>query len=325
MRFAAVISALLVVVSCGKPGAVASYANYSDEKTDVRLLRPPAGQMRAPAPQANARPDAQPNVTPGAPVDAAPGAPPQATPSAALPQLAYSYSVTMETPANQVRPLMARHEAVCTAAGPTICEIIASNIQEAGRDNVSATLSIRATPTWLTRFREGLAGDVDRAHGRVTNAGVSSEDLSRQIIDTDAHLRAKTLLRERLEALLRSHSATVADLLSVEKAASDNQQNIDAAQAELAAMRARIATSELKIEYQSKGVFAPQGAWAPLKASVDNFMQTVAVSLAALVQLVALIFPWFLVGGGLVWLLRRLLAKRRRQKVTRLEPGSPAS
>ena len=90
---------------------------------------------------------------------------------------------------------------------------------------------------------------------------MESEDLTRQIVDTEAAVRARTALRDRLQAILATRPGKLSDLLEVEKELARVQGELDATQSELAVMRTRVVTSLLTITYSSgASLMAPRGA-----------------------------------------------------------------
>ncbi|WP_309645396.1 DUF4349 domain-containing protein [Phenylobacterium sp.] len=245
---------------------------------------------------------------------AAPAQAPQAKVPAGVPMLAYSYDYGLTAPPKAIRALLARHEAACAKAGPAVCQVTGSSVTEEGPDRVVGQLSMRATPAWLTRFRTGLAGEAKDAGGRLVRASVASEDLSREIVDTEAMLRAKTTLRDRLQGLLASRPGKLADLVELERELARVQGELDSAQSQLAVMRQRVATSEIEVGYESAGVLAPQGVWAPLAAAFGDFVAILAVTLAGMVRFVAWTTPWLILLAGMAWLFRRRLTGLFRRK-----------
>ena len=206
---------------------------------------------------------------------------------------------------------MAQQQSACATAGPTVCQVTGSSVNALANGMVKADLSLRATPAWVSAFRAGLAAQARAAHGQVTAEGVTSEDLSQNMVDTEAHLRAKTGLRDRLQGLLNTHSGAVNDLVALEKSLSDAQGELDTLTSELAMMRQRVATSVVEIHYTSAGVFAPQGVWSPLADALHDFVGAIAGSLAVMVRISAALLPWIVVIGGGLWLARRRLPKWR--------------
>lgn len=259
-------------------------------------------------------------ATPADVASAAPAPSPQVKVPAGVPMLAYSYFYGVEGSPKAVRVLAARHEASCVKAGPAVCQVIGSSLNARGDDRVSLQLSMRAAPAWLTRFRQGLTEEAKAEGGRVNRSDVTSEDLSRQIVDTEARLRAQTTLRDRLQALLATRPGKLADLVELERELARVQGELDAAQSQLAVMRQRIATSQIEITYESAGVLAPQGVWSPLARAFGDFLAIVAYTLAGLVRFVAWTAPWLLIGGLLAWLFRKRIPRFRFRK----SPPPPA-
>ncbi len=261
----------------------------------------PAGSDDA-APMAEAA--AAPVSKSAAAADATAGSEAAARPAVTIPRLAYSYAYGLEAPARSIRDLVARHEAACQAAGPAVCQLTGAQVSEVGKDRIHGQLSLRATAGWLKVFREGLDAQAKAAGGRIVTANVTSEDLSRQIVDTEAAIRARITLRDRLQTLLANRPGKLADLLEVERELAQVQGEIDATQSQLAEMRGRVATSELRLTYESIGVLAPQGVLAPLKAAVGDVAGIVVMVLAGLLRLAAYLLPIGALAGLAFWLVR---------------------
>lgn len=234
--------------------------------------------------------------------------------SASVPMLAYRYNYGIEAPAKAVRTLAARHEAACVTAGVSVCQMTSAQVEEVGDDQVRGTLSLRATPAWLRRFRDGLESEAKAQGGRVVESNVSSEDLSRQIVDTEAALRAKSTLRDRLVNLLASRPGKLSELLELERELARVQGEIDATQSALEVMRARVAMSELTITYASTGVLARPGAFSPIADALGDVGDILAGTIAFMIRVVAVLILWVLLIGGALWIFRKRLPKLRRRR-----------
>lgn len=310
MRTPAAILIALALAACGKPTEQAAYEEAA-EAPSMGMVSPPsrgagaAGEAADDARDTTVVPPRQPNVPAG------------------VPMLAYAYHYGIEAPPKGVRALAAHHEAACVAAGPATCQITNSEVQEVGEDQIRASLSLRATPAWLKRFREGLASAAREEGGRVVRSNVVSEDLSRQIVDTEAALRAKTTLRDRLQALLASRPGKLGELLELERELARVQGEIDATQSQLGAMRTRVATSELTIRYESAGVLAPQGVLSPIGDALSDVVAIIAGTVALMIRLAAVLVLWALLIGGALWLFRKRLPKLRLGRPP--EPPPPAT
>ena len=267
--------------------------------------------------------DVRGGVAQGSTSGSTPGGPAQAQGAGmapSTPMLAYTYAYQLQAEADRARALMHRHQQICAAAGPTLCQVVSANEQKDADDQFSASLELRAAPVWLDRFRAGLDRDAADAGGRVLSANVQSEDLTRAIVDSDAALRARTTLRTRLEQLLATRQGSLSDLLEVERELARVQGEIDATQSELAVMRTRVATSRVTLNYASRPIIANPGAFRPLGQALNDSAEMFAGSLAIMIRIVVLLSPWLAVLALILWLLRKRLPKLGRRK-----PGAAAS
>jgi hypothetical protein len=274
------------------------------------------------AADAVAKPPAPPSAS-GSPANTALQANPPPS-SAATPLLAYSYDYGVDAPPANIRALVTKAQATCTAAGIAACEITGVNVSEAGPDQVTAHLTLKATPAWLTGYEGRLASDAQGAGGKLTKTEVTTEDLSRQIVDTQAAVAAQTALRDRLLQMLQTRQGSLADLLAVQEKLAEVQGNLDATNSELAAMKERIATSDVTIDYASTGVLAPQGTWSPIGEAMTGASGVLAASVAVLIYAVAFLSPWVLIIGGLLWAFRKRLFRPRQPRPAPAPPTPPA-
>lgn len=280
-----------------------------------------AGDAAAPATEAAMAPAPARDAAAGS---ASPGSTAPTVAAVSVPMLAYEYSLGVEVPLRRLAGLVDKHEKACTDAGPSVCQVIGANTSADGGDGgARATLTIRATPAWLKTFRAQIQKDAASNGGKVANTSVQAEDLTRQIVDTEAALRAKTTLRGRLEQLLATRNGSLSDLLETERELARVQGEIDATQSELAVMRNRIATSKLTVTYVSQGSLAPDSAMRPLNDAMHDVVKTVAVGFAVIIYLVAGLFPFLVVFGPLVWLLNKWRKKRKAAKLAAAEAAAP--
>lgn len=294
-----VASVALLLGACEGPGL--ANTNYTEEEIAAGV---PEMDMAAEAPADRAT---------GGGGEA--GSAPAQVPDAQVPQLAYSYAYTLETPTTEVAGLAARHEAACVQAGPQRCQVIGSSTQTYGEDERMATLEIRAAPGWLAAFRSGLAEDAEAADGRIADSSTTSEDLTRALIDTEAHLRAKTALRDRLQTMLATRDGNLQTVLEVERELARVQGEIDSATSTLEVMRARVAMSRLTLTYQSRGVLAPDDATAPLSNALNSALGLFMMGLAAIVTVLAFALPFALAIAPIVWLVLRARKRRRAERL----------
>ncbi|MBI3437590.1 MAG: DUF4349 domain-containing protein [Proteobacteria bacterium] len=232
------------------------------------------------------------------------------SPSAQTMYLAYSYQTGLEIPSGRLANVMDAHVRACQTAGPRLCQLVGASRSGDPDSAMNGTVDIRGEPNWLRSFMGSIAAQVNAAGGRVLSQATTTEDLTRSIVDTEAHLRAQTALRDRLQQLLQSRPGRLSDLLDVERELARVQGEIDSTQSNLAVMRARVDMSELTITYQSAPRPVGSDTFEPLRQAGANFLGIVVGGFAAIIVLIAGLLPFAIVIVPIIW---ALLAWRRRR------------
>jgi hypothetical protein len=314
-RFVAGLALAGLLIACGQPQSIevsqeeaatgsAAYGGMAD------MDRAASEQM---APNAAPVPAAPPPPMDGRDQQQGPGQPqpPQGGGTASpILFLAYSFTRGLEIPSERLAGVMDAHVQACQTAGPRVCQLIGSNRTGDPESRMEGYVQFRAEPMWLRTFIAGLEAQADEAGGRIIQENVTSEDLTRQIVDTEARLRAQTALRDRLQELLRSRPGRLADLLEVERELARVQGEIDAVQSALAVMRTRVAMSELTMHYQSAPRPVGSDTFEPLRDAFANFLGIIVTGFAAIITIIAGLIPVAVVVVPLVWLALRW--RRRR-------------
>jgi hypothetical protein len=233
----------------------------------------------------------------------------------AVMMLAYSYQTTLELPAEALAPAQAAHVQACTDAGPTLCQIIRAQVSNADGPRPSAYLQLRAAPDWIASFRAGLAEETEAAGGAVLSDQTQVEDLTARIVDTEARVRARTTLRDRLQTLLESREGDLGELLAVERELANVQADLDAQASVLAALRQRVDTSMLTLSYQAKRQIVEPTAFNPIGEALEEMGDVFADSVASLILFLAGALPWLVIAvpviSGVIIGFRRLLRRKK--------------
>lgn len=315
-RFVAGLALAGLLMACGQAdmaeapqeastGSAAYGGGMADmDRAATEEMAPNAAPAPAAPPPADGRVDQQPGG-PGQPQPTQGGG----TASPIL-FLAYTYSRGLEIPSERLSGVMDAHVQACQAAGPRVCQLIGSNRTGDPQSYMEGYVSFRAEPMWLRTFIANLAAQADEAGGRIIAENVQSEDLTRQIVDTEARMRALNSLRDRLQELLRSRPGRLADLLEVERELARVQGELDATQSNLAVMRTRVAMSELTISYRSAPRPVGSDTFEPLRNAFANFLGIIVGGFAAIIVIIAGLIPFAVVIVPLVWLALRWRKRR---------------
>jgi len=229
-------------------------------------------------------------------------------PAPAGPQIAYTYAVTYGFDRRNVGEVQGRQLALCRELGPARCVVVKSTLSAAGPDDhiVTDQAILLVDARLVGRVNDRLDALAAAGGAELSNRQVEAEDVTRQVIDTDARVRAKQALADRLLAIIRTRGGKVGELVEAERAYATTQEELDAARGQRAELARRVAMSRVSITYSLNDT--PGGA-SPVGAALGAAGGTLATSLAALVTAAVAALPWLLVGWAMVAGLRRL---RRR-------------
>ncbi len=289
----AIAIATLALSACDGSRNDSFQPHASEMATDIQSAGMQESKMRQTAPDA-------PPMSPPPPEQGGAVAP-------AGPMLAYSHYRSIDAPANAVAGIADAHRIACDTAGPNVCMVVSIGQSGSPEDDwVSANLYLKATPAWSQTFLSGLESSMTAAKGRIVDASTQAEDLSTRIVDTDARLKAQITLRDRLQRLLTDRPSELGDLLALERELARVQADIDSQASILAALRQRVAMSDIRLNYSTRQSPVSQSVWRPLGDAFNGFFGNVARILAAIVTFLPFAIFWIPVGIGLIWVARKL-------------------
>jgi len=225
--------------------------------------------------------------------------------------LAYRYNFGYQLPAAAVVKTAQAHAELCQKAGPRTCQLLSSNSSKQSDTNSYARLSLRIAPNWLDTFKGEVSQSITAENGVLKDSGVSAEDLTRSILDTDARLNALRTLRSRLQKLLETKNADLKDLLALEREISRVQGQLESTTSQLKVLRKRVSMSVVDINYQSKPVAVSRDTVSPIGRALKAFFGNISQGIASVINVIAYILPWLILIIPGFWLVRRLWRRRK--------------
>ncbi len=222
-----------------------------------------------------------------------------------MPQVAYTFAYGFRVAPEIIRPMQEKHADMCEAKGSQVCRIVSMNTGESEGDYAYGSLQIAIASGEARSFGKALTATSEGMKGELVSSSIQGEDLSKRIVDTEARLRARTVLRDRLMEVLRSRRGTVAELVQAERGVAQVNEEIDQAQSWLNEMRGRVAYSTMTLEYQA-GTPSEGGFLDPIRSAWGS-LATIFGNLIALLMIVGLVvLPLGLLIWGAIRLFRRL-------------------
>ncbi|WP_324694790.1 DUF4349 domain-containing protein [Novosphingobium aerophilum] len=214
------------------------------------------------------------------------------------PKIAYVYEYGYRLSAAAIPQVQRKQADLCEKQGPQVCQILDMKQSGAEGDYASGSLSLAVAAPRARSFGTELGKIAGAAEGEEVSSGISGEDLSKQIVDTEARLRARTVLRDRLMEVLASRKGTVAELVEAERGVAKVNEEIDEAKSWLAEMQGRVDYSRINISYEA-GTPSSGGFMGPIRGALGNVGTVLGAVIGFLILAAAVIVPLGLVGLGI--------------------------
>ena len=215
----------------------------------------------------------------------------------AAPKIAYRYSLGFRLPADAIKALQSKHADMCEARGPDVCRIISMRQSDQDGNYAYGNLQIAVAAGAARDFSKELETSSGPSDAELVSSSIEGEDLSKAIVDTEAKLRARTLLRDRLMEVLRNRKGTVAELVEAERGVAQVNQEIDQARSWLNEMRGRVAFSEMAITYES-GARSSGSFSEPIRSAWNSLGGILGAMVAFLMLAITIVVPIALLGFG---------------------------
>ncbi len=223
-----------------------------------------------------------------------------------LPKIAYVYRYGFELPGPNIASLQQKHADLCEARGPYTCRILSMSHGGEDGDHAYGELQLAVAADKAREFGGTLASVAEGLDGEQVAATIEGEDLSKAIVDTEARLRTRAVLRDRLLEVLRTRRGTVAELVEAERGVARVNEEIDQARSWVEEMKTRVAFSRVTVTYSS-GTPVTSDFLTPIQGAVGSLGSILGFIVAALIVLSAVALP----VGLFAWL-GRLLNRRLR-------------
>lgn len=232
----------------------------------------------------------------------------------AVPQIAYSFTLGYRLPAAAIAGAQQAHLDLCNRLGPR-CQLVAMQRASGDDGTQSAHLKLRVASAIAQQVSTDLTAAVGKAGGRAVDTQVSAEDVSKDLVDTDARLRQREILVARLTEMLRGRQGKVGELVEAERSVAQAQEELDQAKGWLSELRLRVAYSDFSISYSpvTAPVAAPtrQGFFGQVGDAIAQSGAAVAGTGRTLLLLVIYLAPWALIAALALFAARPLLRRWR--------------
>lgn len=218
--------------------------------------------------------------------------------------IAYSYGFGFQIEKEKIADLQKAHLQICSNLGSKCRVLRMSQAGSEGWDGYGE-LDLQVEASQAQAFGDALSQPAEELGGEQVSSVVDGEDLSETIIDNEARLTSRIVLRDKLTDILRSSSGSVDELVKAEQAVAEVNQEIDATRSKLKELRNRLRYSAVSIQYNTSYEDNQIGFVQPVWTAVSSIGSTLGMTVAVLVYLITALVPITLLILALRWILHR--------------------
>jgi hypothetical protein len=210
-------------------------------------------------------------------------------------------------------------ESTVAFCGTIHCEVVSSSITtRAGGSFPSGSISLRVAPDDLNK----LLGSLEKL-GKILQHTTDREDKTTVVVDTEAKIKNLTGFRDNLRAMLAKPSATIKDLVEIQKQLTDTQSELDSEVAQRKILANETEKIAVEILFRLETPSGNAGGFAQIRNALRESGSILADSTASLITTIVAIIPWLILILPLGLLLARAWGKlklRRNQNASRPSP-----
>ena len=224
-----------------------------------------------------------------------------------LPKMAYVMNYGFRLAGDEIATLQQQHADMCEAQGPYSCRIISMTRTGDDEDEIAGELQLAVASDKARGFGALLSAAAAQADAEEFRADIQGEDVSKSIVDTEARVRSRIALRDRLMEVLRTRRGKVEELVEAERQVAAVNEEIDQAQSWLREQQGRVAFSRMTLSYESA---TPGGSFLkPVEGAIGSLGSIFGMLLAFLIVVGAVVGPVVLGVLGVRQLGRRANAR----------------
>jgi hypothetical protein len=201
-------------------------------------------------------------------------------------------------------------ESVIAFCSTIQCEIVSSSITTRTADSVpSGAIALRVAPADLNK----LSANLDKL-GKIEKHSTEREDKTTEVVDTEAKIKNLTTFRDSLRAMLTRPTATIGDLVQIQKQLTDTQSDLDSETSQRKILANETEKIAVDISFRVERSSGNGGGFAQVWNALRESGSILADSTASLITTIVAIIPWFILIVPATWLLakgwRRLKLRR---------------
>ncbi|MFZ2503448.1 MAG: DUF4349 domain-containing protein [Nocardioides sp.] len=307
----AVVLAALLLTACGSGSNDSAGESAGDIAADSLSSEPEAG-IEAGAPDGTLSEDKGDEVAPGSPGDGA-----DDSRRTAVQERAIIATGSIGVRTKDVAAAATKLRGMITAARGTISTESIDGFEKGKPSYLTMTVRVPSTQFDSVLTRVGELGEV-------THHSLGTEDVTTQVIDVDARIRAQERSVQRIQVLL-GKAESLSDIVTIEGELTRRQADLDSLRGQQAWLKDQTSMSTIEVTLSTREDAEdpePQGGFL---GGLKQGWNALGEGFAAALTILGWALPFLIIGVPVLWVWRLLRRSRRQETPAPAAPTPPAA
>lgn len=227
------------------------------------------------------------------------------------PGVAFHYTYDFALPEANIARVQGEHAAQCERLGIIHCRVTGMTFQKLSGEALNAQLSFKLDPAIANSFARGASDIVASADGSLSSSNVTGNDAGADIVKADrskvalaadlakinAQLKIPGLSREVRGRLVEEANSTRAQIREIGDSRDDDVESL--------------ATTPVVFTYADNAAILGFDSTSPVQQVIKSSASSFTTLFSFVALAIGVLAPWFLLGLGIFWVVRRVRAKIR--------------
>lgn len=157
--------------------------------------------------------------------------------------------------------------------------------------------------------------------GTVKDTRLTSTEVTAQVRDLDARIRALKVSITRLEDLL-ARAGSIADVVQAEQMLTDRQADLESLQSQRAALGAQVDMATFRLDIWTEAS-EPEPVATGFMAGLSDGWQALLTTLGATLQVLGVLLPWLIFAAVITAVIVPITRRMRPRKASTAPPSAP--
>lgn len=233
--------------------------------------------------------------------------------STAAPGVAWRYEYDFLLPDEAISAVQESHASRCESLGLSRCRITGLRYTVSEENAVAAMLQVKLEPSLARQFGKVATTDVTKADGRLSSTEFTGEDTVEQASQAGRTLAESQSRIAEIQRQLQNRPLKDNERAQLQAELQQLRSRSSDAAAAQAGVAQKLAATPMEFNYYGRGGVTGFKGRNPIMDAARSFVASLVTMITVLLQFLAWVLPWALLGAAILMLIRSRAGRAARR------------